>query len=201
MQATRSTDQLMTAQSVELSIETHRRRWMLQAFFDLEPQSPFTAGDANSHFGADKFPFRIRGNSHFAVPLASVRRGADPSQERQVARTAPTVKDVSDRFMVEHSEARNKRSTVRGNRITLKAHVLPALGNVKVADVKRSEIADLIGRLRPANRREPLPLATAQDVQPGRALGLAARRHEPLQARQEIHRLEAHTAHHRRRPR
>ena len=80
--------------------------------------------------------------------LASVRGGADPSQERQVARTAPTVKDLADRFMIEHSEARNKPSTVRGNRITLKAHVLPALGKVKVADVKRSEVADLIGRLR-----------------------------------------------------
>lgn len=80
--------------------------------------------------------------------LASVRGGADPSQERQVARTAPTVKDLADRFMVEHSEARNKPSTVRGNRITLKAHVLPALGKAKVADVKRSDVADLIGRLR-----------------------------------------------------
>ncbi len=46
--------------------------------------------------------------------LASVRGGADPSQERQVARTAPTVKDLADRFMVEHSEARNKPSTVQG---------------------------------------------------------------------------------------
>ena len=80
--------------------------------------------------------------------LASVRGGADPSHERQIARTAPTVKDLSDRFMVEHSEARNKPSTVKGNRITLKVHLLPALGKIKVADVKRSEIADLIGRLR-----------------------------------------------------
>ena len=80
--------------------------------------------------------------------LAGVRGGADPSQERQAARTAPTVKDLADRFMVEHSEARNKPSTVRGNRTTLKIHVLPALGKIKVADVKRSDVADLIGRLR-----------------------------------------------------
>ena len=80
--------------------------------------------------------------------LAEVRGGADPSQERQAARTAPTVKDLADRFMVEHSEARNKPSTVRGNRTTLKVHVLPALGKFKVADVKRSDVADLVGRLR-----------------------------------------------------
>ena len=77
-----------------------------------------------------------------------MRGGADPSQERQVARTAPTVKDLADRFMIEHSEARNKPSTVRGNRVTLKAHILPAMEKTKVADVKRSEVADLIGRLR-----------------------------------------------------
>lgn len=40
--------------------------------------------------------------------LVNVRGGADPSQERQAARTAPTVKDLADRFIVEHSEARNK---------------------------------------------------------------------------------------------
>lgn len=78
--------------------------------------------------------------------LASVRGGADPSQDRQVARTAPTVKNLSDRFLI--SEARNKASTVAGNRSQLKLHVLPALGRTKVADVKRSDIADLIGRLR-----------------------------------------------------
>ena len=80
--------------------------------------------------------------------LASVRGGGDPSQERQVARTAPTVKDLADRFMVEHSEARNKPSTVKGNRCILKVHVLPALGKIRVSEVKRSDVADLIGRLR-----------------------------------------------------
>lgn len=80
--------------------------------------------------------------------LAEVRGGADPSQERQAARIAPTMKDLADRFMVEHSEARNKPSTVRGNRTTLKVHVLPAMGRMKVADVKRPDVADLVGRLR-----------------------------------------------------
>lgn len=80
--------------------------------------------------------------------LAAVRGGADPSQERQVARGAPTVKDLSERFITEYSEARNKPSSVRTNRLNLRVHVLPALGRTKVAEVKRSEIADLIGRMR-----------------------------------------------------
>ena len=80
--------------------------------------------------------------------LAAVRGGADPSQERQLARDAPTVKELSERFMIEHSEARNKPSTVYGNRMNLRVHVLPALGRTKVADVKRPDVAALIGRLR-----------------------------------------------------
>ena len=48
--------------------------------------------------------------------LAAVRGGADPSQERQRARDVPTVRELSERFMVEHSGARNRPSTVYGNR-------------------------------------------------------------------------------------
>ena len=77
-----------------------------------------------------------------------MRGGADPSQKRQAARDAPTVKDLSERFMVEHSESRNKPSTVYSNRMNLRVHVLPALGRIKVADVKRPDVAALIGRLR-----------------------------------------------------
>lgn len=80
--------------------------------------------------------------------LAAVRGGADPSYERQAARGAPTMKDLSDRFMIEHSEARNKPSTIRSNRMNLKAHVLPTFGRTKVADVKRPDIAALIARMR-----------------------------------------------------
>ncbi len=110
--------------------------------------------------------------------LASVRGGADPSQERQVARIASTVKDLAGRFMVEHSEARNKPSTVRGNRTTLKVHVLPALGKIKITGVKRSDVADLVGRLRgkptAANHclsllRKMLNLAELWGMQPERS--------------------------------
>ena len=80
--------------------------------------------------------------------LAAVRGGADPSQERQAARGAPTVKELSERFMAEHSEARNKPSTVYGNRLILRRYVLPAFGRTKVAEVKRPDVAALIGRMR-----------------------------------------------------
>ncbi len=79
--------------------------------------------------------------------LAEVRKGKDPSLERREARLAPTVKELFERFMTEYSEPRNKASTVRGNRGYGKAHIIPQLGNLKAADVKRSDIANLMTRL------------------------------------------------------
>lgn len=42
--------------------------------------------------------------------LAAVRGGADPSQERQAARGARTVKDLTERFITEYVLVRNKPS-------------------------------------------------------------------------------------------
>lgn len=44
--------------------------------------------------------------------LADVRKGKDPSVEKSVARQAPTVKELFERFMADYSESRNKPSTV-----------------------------------------------------------------------------------------
>lgn len=79
--------------------------------------------------------------------LADVRRGADPSAERAAARQAPTLKELCARFLSDYSTPRNKPSTVKGNRVNINAHILPALGNLRVPDVTRADIATLIGRM------------------------------------------------------
>jgi integrase len=79
--------------------------------------------------------------------LSEVRKGKDPSAERHEARRAPTVKELFERFMTEYSEPRNKPSTVRGNRSYGKTHIIPQLGNLKAADVKRPDIANLMTKL------------------------------------------------------
>lgn len=79
--------------------------------------------------------------------LAEVRRGADPSAERAAARQAPTMKELCDRFISDYSIPRNRPSTVKGNRVNINAHILPALGHLKVPDVARPDIATLIGRM------------------------------------------------------
>jgi integrase len=76
--------------------------------------------------------------------LAEVRRGADPSAARGIARQSPTVKELSQRFLSEHSIPRNKPSTVETNRGSLRVHILPALGRFKVGDVTRAHVSKLL---------------------------------------------------------
>jgi hypothetical protein len=57
--------------------------------------------------------------------LADVRKGKDPSVERSVARQAPSLKELFERFMTEYSERRNKPSTVQSNRGYGKRHIIP----------------------------------------------------------------------------
>lgn len=79
--------------------------------------------------------------------LAQVRRGVDPSSEREAARKALTVKELFDRFITDYSEDRNKPSTVKSNRGYGKRYILPVLGQLKVPDVTRADIAHLMKKM------------------------------------------------------
>lgn len=79
--------------------------------------------------------------------LAEVRRGGDPSAERTASRQAPTVKELFDRFITDYSEGRNKPSTVKSNRDRAKRHLIPKLGHLKVPEVTRADIADLMKKM------------------------------------------------------
>lgn len=79
--------------------------------------------------------------------LAQARRGGDPSAERSAARQAPIMKELCARFLSDYSVPRNKPSTVKGNRVNINAHIIPALGTKKVTDVTRTDVAKLIGEM------------------------------------------------------
>ncbi|MER9210479.1 site-specific integrase [Mesorhizobium sp. M0663] len=79
--------------------------------------------------------------------LADVRKGKDPSAERSAARKAPTVKELFGRFIDDYSENRNKPSTVKSNRGYGKLYIVPHLGQIKVPDVTRADIATLMKKM------------------------------------------------------
>ncbi len=78
-------------------------------------------------------------------PCASAKT---PNAQWQALRGAPTVKELSERYMEEHRLVHNKPSSARRNKYILKCHIVPKLGRLKVAEVKQPEIAETISGMR-----------------------------------------------------
>ena len=76
--------------------------------------------------------------------LSAARKGLDPSTERMTLRKAPTVKDLCQRFMDEHSRVHNRPKTISANEYRIEHYIIPALGTKKVVEVTRRDIVDLM---------------------------------------------------------
>ena len=96
--------------------------------------------------------------------LAAVRAGEDPSAERQALRGAPTVKELTERYMEEHCLVHNKPSSAVRNRYILKNHIVPKLGRLKVAEITRPEVAELISAMRKTPTAANHTLATLRKM-------------------------------------
>jgi hypothetical protein len=87
-------------------------------------------------------------------------QGHDPMGELHAKRGAPTVADLAD-FYCEHHLPTLRPSSQREARDMLRDHILPKLGQIKVANVKQSDVAALHRRmstipyLMPANSPSP----------------------------------------------
>ena len=94
--------------------------------------------------------------------LTQIRQnGTDPLTERQARREAPTVAEGVARFFDEFAprrmvDGRLAERTVRDYRKQCKQTVLPALGNMKIAAVKRADIERAIAPRAPVQRNRSL---------------------------------------------
>lgn len=77
-----------------------------------------------------------------AAALRLIDRGHDPTAERREAREAPTVRDLAERYRVEHLPGKAERSQVNDWRM-IATRVLPGLGGRKVADIHGGDIRAL----------------------------------------------------------
>jgi len=75
--------------------------------------------------------------------LADVDRGQDPAQARGEGRKSPTMTDLAERFLAEHATVKKKSRSVREDKRLLRLTILPALGQRKVRDVTRQDVAGL----------------------------------------------------------
>lgn len=75
--------------------------------------------------------------------LVDVAKGGNPSETKRLARQAPTVKELCDRFLSEHAETRCKTTTLKDYRFFTDKVIVPRFGKMKVLDVTRKDVADL----------------------------------------------------------
>jgi integrase len=72
-----------------------------------------------------------------------IDRGEDPMAEIEAGRDAKTVADLCKRFLVEHSERKNRASTTESYRAILDNWVLPKIKHLKAGEVLYGDIEDL----------------------------------------------------------
>jgi integrase len=80
--------------------------------------------------------------------IAATKNGDDPAARRDADRRAVTVKELAERFEKEHIDLRLKPSTAKGYKRMLKRFVIPTLGNHRVTEVTRADVAKLHHDLR-----------------------------------------------------
>ena len=98
--------------------------------------------------------------------LARIRDGeSDPLERRQERREAPTVADAVTRFLDDDcprriANGRMSPRTVHDYRGQCASVILPALGRLRVADVRRVDVERMVDRLKPVRRNRLLALTS-----------------------------------------
>ena len=92
--------------------------------------------------------------------LGEVAKGEDPSHTRNQRLRAPSVAAMCERYLDEHAKVHCKPNTARNYGLLISNHIKPALGMFKVADIKRSDIADFHHSMRDTPYQANRALAT-----------------------------------------
>jgi integrase len=80
--------------------------------------------------------------------LGSVAHGRDPAGEKANERGTPTVAELADRFLTEHTEPKRRPNTTVSYRYVLNRIVKPELGSSKADKVTRASVTKLHGKLK-----------------------------------------------------
>ena len=137
---------------------------------------------------------------HGAIPPAAARAcaaeiitaaktGRDLAGRELPARKAgaPTMHELAKRFVEEYIPARCKQSSAHSYARAVRQHVLPRLGNRRVADVTRGDVATLHHEIvRDSLRGQPHPRDPVRHVHRGRTLGAQAGGLQPVSLREAL---------------
>lgn len=73
--------------------------------------------------------------------IASHEAPRDPSAERNFLKAQPTFAEFAEQYLTQYAEAHKKPRTVAEDRRNLRLHIVPSLGQLRVCDVSRSDVA------------------------------------------------------------
>jgi integrase len=80
--------------------------------------------------------------------LGMVERGADPAEDRKVARRGGAVADLCGDYLKDHAETRKKPRSIEQDRRMIERFIRPALAHRKIVDVSRADVVRLHSSLR-----------------------------------------------------
>ena len=75
--------------------------------------------------------------------LGQIESGADPIEERRVARAVKTFREVANEFIEIHVAAKRRARTKSDYCALLRLHVLPAIGGRRITELRRIDIANM----------------------------------------------------------
>ncbi len=84
--------------------------------------------------------------------IIAAKRGEDPMQDRRTAEAADssTLKAIAEMYLAREAKAKRLR-TIDQRRDTFKRLVYPVLGNMPIAEIRRSDIVKLLDKVEDAN--------------------------------------------------
>ena len=89
----------------------------------------------------------------------AVAKGNDPVASKRRCREAPTVSELLERYLSDHVIPHNAVSTQKDIRVIIEKKLKPIIGNIKVNDLTRADVAKLHNAMKDTPRRANYVLA------------------------------------------
>jgi integrase len=80
--------------------------------------------------------------------LVAAKDGKSPAAERDAAKTALAVRELTERYLTEYAAERKKPRSVAEDRRNIDNHILPLLGQQLVKDVSRADIERFMSKVK-----------------------------------------------------
>ena len=79
---------------------------------------------------------------------ARIARGADPAAAVQERKEAPTFAEIAQEWIKVHAQLNKSPRSIRDDQSMLRRHILPAIGNMRAAEVAKRDVVHLLSAVK-----------------------------------------------------